>query len=156
MSAPQLLKKPQRSHISGSRAALFITVSPSAVTAQSMTFSVAPTEGNARFIFAPFALPAGALQIMLPPISLISIPIFLSADMCISIGRGPSSQPPGTLTVHSPALPSMAPINIIEERISRISSSDMDVLSITAESITAVLSENVHLQPTQLSILEAA
>ena len=72
------------------------------------------------------------------------------------MGRGPSSQPPGILTAHSPAVPSIAPINIIEERISRINSSGISVLSMFRESITAQPSENVHLHPTQLSILDAA
>ena len=83
------------------------------------------------------------------------MPIFFIAEICISIGREPSSQPPGILTVHSPVLPKIAPIKIIDERISRISFSGISVTFTSAESITAVLLENLHLQPRQLSILDA-
>lgn len=155
ISAPQALRKPQRSHISGSRAALFITVSPSAVTAHRIIFSVAPTDGNGSDILAPCAL-TGLRQVILPKLSLISTPIFLSAARCISIGLGPSSHPPGQHTVHSPVLPSRAPRKMIDERISRISSSGIEVSLTPAADITAVFPENVHLHPTQFSILDAA
>ena len=42
---PQALRNFARSSISGSRAALWITVSPAAPTAAIITFSVAPTDG---------------------------------------------------------------------------------------------------------------
>ena len=51
--APHFLRYSARSHISGSLAELFITVSPSARTAHRIIFSVAPTEGNESDILAP-------------------------------------------------------------------------------------------------------
>ena len=48
MSAPQPLKKPQRSDISGSRAAFLIVVVPLPVAAASRMFSVAPTLGHRK------------------------------------------------------------------------------------------------------------
>ena len=48
--APQAFRKPHKSQISGSLAALVITVSPSAVAAASKIFSVAPTLGKVRLM----------------------------------------------------------------------------------------------------------
>ena len=48
------------------------------------------------------------------------------------------------------------PIKIIDERISCIRLSGIEVSVISAGAITAVLPEKLHLQPVQLSILEAA
>ena len=53
--APIACKKRARSTISGSRAAPRKTVSPSAMTAASSTFSVAPTLGKSREISAPLS-----------------------------------------------------------------------------------------------------
>jgi len=50
-----------------------MTVSPSAVTAQRIMFSVAPTEGKARFIFAPLALPEAALHMMLAVVAFLFV-----------------------------------------------------------------------------------
>ena len=59
--APQAFRKPHKSQISGSLAALLTTVVPSASAAAKMMFSVAPTLGNDRAIDVPFSL-AGTEQ----------------------------------------------------------------------------------------------
>ncbi len=92
--APHLFRKHAKSTISGSLAAFFIIVSPSAKTAASIIFSVAPTDGKFNVIFAPLR-PFSALQSSMPCLSFIFTPIFLNADRCISIGLGPNSHPPG-------------------------------------------------------------
>ena len=51
--APMVLRKWQRSAISGSRAAFSSTVVPRACTAAIRMFSVAPTLGNSRVMSAP-------------------------------------------------------------------------------------------------------
>ena len=86
-------KKFCRSQISGSRAALEITVVPSAPQAAKMAFSVAPTLGSDSTICAPrIPLPQ---QLRQPPRSRTSAPRVRRAARCRSMGRGPSSQPPG-------------------------------------------------------------
>ena len=52
-SAPMALTKSARSVISGSRAALSMTVVPLAITAAMSRFSVAPTLGNSSSTFVP-------------------------------------------------------------------------------------------------------
>lgn len=64
ISAPQVFKKPCRSSISGSLAALESTVTPSAPQAASIRFSVAPTEGNPSTISRPVSF--AALQCRVP------------------------------------------------------------------------------------------
>ena len=76
---PMATRKLCRSTISGSRAALQITVSPSANTAASNTFSVAPTLGNDSVTVAP-CRPFGAVQCTIPPSSHTVTPIRRSAD----------------------------------------------------------------------------
>ena len=63
--APIEIKNSPRSTTSGSLAALSITVMPVAKVAAVIMFSVAPTLGNSRVIFAPFK-PEGALAIIKP------------------------------------------------------------------------------------------
>ena len=65
ISPPHLLRKSQRSIISGSLAALTIVVVPFAVTDAKIAFSVAPTLGNENVIFLPIR-PSGAVQMSLP------------------------------------------------------------------------------------------
>ena len=92
-SAPMAHKKSCRSAISGSRAALQITVSPSAPQAASMAFSVAPTLGVASTIWQPVSFRARHRRV--PPASSMSAPSARRAARCRSMGRGPSSHPPG-------------------------------------------------------------
>ena len=91
--APQALRKSCRSTTSGSRAALEITVVPSQPQAASIRFSVAPTEG----IRSTTSLPRsrGARQWRKPPSSRISAPSSRRPERWRSMGRGPSSHPPG-------------------------------------------------------------
>ena len=91
--APILFKYLTRSTISGSIAALLIIVVPSAKHDASIIFSVAPTLGKSKFIFAPLMLVAS--QIIKPCSSFISTDSFLNALICMSIGLVPISQPPG-------------------------------------------------------------
>ena len=86
-----------------------------------MIFSVAPTLGKDREIYVPW-IPSGAQQRRHPPDSSISTPSRRNASMCRSMGRGPSSQPPGKHSSASPHREMIAPKNTMEDRISRISS----------------------------------
>ena len=58
--APIWLSMSHRSTTSGSRAALWIVVTPSARTAAIRMFSVAPTDGNSSWISAPCSESASA------------------------------------------------------------------------------------------------
>ena len=80
MFAPSPVRYRQRSVISGSLAALTITVSPSAAAAARrsiMAFSVAPTEGNGNSILAP--LKREALHFITPSSIFTSAPSLLRA-----------------------------------------------------------------------------
>ena len=153
--APQQFRNSARSHISGSLAALYITVSPFARTAASMMFSVAPTEGNERSILAPLS-PLEQVQLSTPYSSFILTPIFLSAHRCISIGLGPSSHPPGNDSLHSPVLPRTAPRKTIDERISLISSSGTKVFTAPLASTVTQPSSRLHLAPSTDRMRQAA
>ena len=91
--APILFKHFAKSTISGSIAAFVICVVPSAYIEASIIFSVAPTLGKSKSIFAPIIL--SALHIIKPESSTIFTPNFLNADKCKSIGLAPISHPPG-------------------------------------------------------------
>ena len=56
-------------------------------------FSVAPTLGKSKSIFAPIIL--SHLHVINPESSTIFIPNFLNALKCKSIGLAPMSHPPG-------------------------------------------------------------
>ena len=75
-----------------------------------------------KFISQPFNC-LGTENSMIPCFSRTLAPIFAKDEICKSIGLGPNSHPPGALIEALPHLPSMAPKNITDERISRISSS---------------------------------
>ena len=124
ISAPSARKKPCRSTISGSRAALDMRVSPLAAQAAIMAFSVAPTLGMASVICAPCS--AVARHTMSPPNSSTSAPSARRAFRWRSMGRGPSSQPPGILNHASPQRPATAPRKITDERMARMSSCGME------------------------------
>ena len=104
-----------RSPISGSRAALSITVTPSASTAAIKMFSVAPTLGNFKVICAPWRCVAVAFT----PSRVKSkiAPIASSPATCKSIGREPKSSPPGIAMSTWPYLPSNGPRRLIDARI---------------------------------------
>ena len=85
-----------RSTISGSRAALSITVVPSASTAAMRMFSVAPTLGKSSQICAPCRSPASATT---RPCSIsVVAPSLRSPAWCMSSGREPIASPPGSGT----------------------------------------------------------
>ena len=106
------------STISGSRAAFVIVVFPSARTVARIIFSVAPTLGKSRSIFAPFIL--SQLHLINPYSSSIFMPNFLKAFKCKSIGLAPISQPPGYEKLASLNLPIKAPARITVDLISLI------------------------------------
>ena len=78
-------------------------------------FSVAPTLGKSKFIFAPSILLH--LHVINPESSTIFIPNFLKLLKCKSIGLAPISYPPGYENFASPNLPIIAPANTTVERI---------------------------------------
>ena len=72
------------------------------------------------------------------------------------MGLAPISQPPGKDSLHCPALPKSAPINIIEERISRISPAETEVQA-GAEAFTLTEPPSRRqLHPSAASIRQAA
>ena len=97
-----------------------MVVSPWALTAASMAFSVAPTLGRERTMSAPRSLPE---QRRPPSASSTAPPRARMADRWRSMGRGPSSHPPGAHSCACPMRPRMAPRKITEERISRMRAS---------------------------------
>ena len=131
------------------------TVTPFAVTAASIIFSVAPTDGNESDISVPLS-PLGAEQSRKPCVSSITAPILRSADRCRSIGLGPSSHPPGYDILQCPVLPSTDPRKTIEERISRISLTGISQLPIAQASDITVLPLRLHFTPICESIRSAA
>ena len=73
------------------------TVVPSAVAAARRMFSVAPTLGKDRVRLAPCIRPE-TVQSKTPCSSRMESPSFRRACRWRSMGRGPSSQPPGKLS----------------------------------------------------------
>ena len=95
--APIWVSIAARSMISGSRAALSITVVPSASTAAMRMFSVAPTLGKSSQICAPRSTLAAARR----PGRARSPwwrPARCRPDWCMSSGREPMASPPGSGT----------------------------------------------------------
>ena len=84
------------STISGSRAALSITVVPRASTEAIRMFSVAPTLGKSSQIVAPCR--RGAVAITNPCSPPISAPIRCNPAVCMSRPREPIASPPGCAT----------------------------------------------------------
>ena len=86
-----MFKQFAKSTISGSMAAFVILVIPSAYTDAKIIFSVAPTLGKSKSIFAPIIL--SHLHSINPLSSEIFIPNFLKLSKCKSIGLAPISHP---------------------------------------------------------------
>ena len=120
---PALIRKSHNACISGSLAAGWITVSPSAKTAAKIRFSVTPTLTKGSSCTVPRSLPALAQNPSGP--SIISTPMRLSAHRCWSMGRFPITQPPGYSMATSPMRASSAPRSMIEERITPTESAGM-------------------------------
>jgi hypothetical protein len=108
----------QMSTISGSRAALSISVRPSASTAAISRFSVAPTLGKSSQIVAPCRRPvaAGAVAITNPCSPEMSAPIRCRPSTCMSKPREPIASPPGWATRTCPRRASSGPSTQIEAR----------------------------------------
>ena len=83
-----------------------------------MAFSVAPTLGRLSVSSLPRI--SGASQWSRPPPSRITAPSCRREDRWRSMGRGPSSHPPGIDSSERPQRLSTAPRKITDERISRI------------------------------------
>ena len=96
MSAPIVFKKLATSTTWGSFAALSIVVVPSARTADSITFIVAPTDTTSRYI--EFPINFLALAWIFPWETSTFAPKASNPFMCWSIGLGPKLQPPGNPT----------------------------------------------------------
>ena len=91
----------------GSLATFSSTVWPSASTALSMAFMVAPTETVSKKTWAPVS---GWPETSIMPYSTESwAPRAQKAFRCWSMGRGPRLQPPGMATLPQPKRPSSAP-----------------------------------------------
>src|SRR6195952_4961031 len=95
--APIWLSITARSMISGSRAALSMTVVPWASTAAIKMFSVAPTLGKSRPICAPRS--RSAAPTTMPCSMLIVAPSARRPLWCMSRGREPMASPPGSATL---------------------------------------------------------
>ena len=119
-SAPMRFRKAARSAISGSRAALSITVVPLASAAAIKRFSVAPTLGYSRMTRAPSR--RSARPSMYPWLAVKVAPSSFRARRCMSIGRWPKSSPPGTDTRASPNRARSGPSTTMEARMRSTSS----------------------------------
>ena len=115
MWAPMPVSMAQMSTISGSRAALSISVVPLANTAAMTRFSVAPTLGKSSQILAP-CNPLGAVATMNPCSPEISAPIRASPPTCMSSPREPIASPPGCATRTWPRRASSGPRTQIDAR----------------------------------------
>ena len=110
-----------------------------------MAFSVAPTLGMVRLISVP-RRPL-VRQRRSPPFSRMSAPSRRSAARWRSMGRGPSSQPPGAQSLASPVRARTAPKKMTEDRISRMRWSGMSQRSSVLESTVTVWPSLLTRQP---------
>ena len=117
MRAPIAPSIAQRSTISGSRAALSITVVPLARTAAMTRFSVAPTDGKSSQIEVPVS--RGAVATRKPCSLTIVAPSRSRPEMCMSSPREPMASPPGSATRAEPQRATSGPRTLIEARILR-------------------------------------
>src|SRR3989454_1960852 len=123
--APILASKRQRSCTCGSRAALKISVRPSASTAASRMFSVPVTVGRSKTIRAPRSRSTSATISV--ALSSIRAPICRRPRRCCSTRRAPMSSPPGRGNRAWPRRPSSAPNRTMVARMRRPSSSGTSV-----------------------------
>ncbi len=115
--APIAVSIAQMSAISGSRAALSMTVVPWARTAAMTRFSVAPTEGKSNQMLVPRRRGAAATR---KPCSLCMVaPSRSRPEMCMSSPREPIASPPGSATLAEPHRATSGPSTLIEARIRR-------------------------------------
>jgi len=115
--APIAVSIAQMSTISGSRAALSISVTPLASTAAISRFSVAPTLGKSSQMVAPCRRSEEAIT---NPCSLVtSAPIRRRPATCMSRPREPMASPPGCATRTCPRRASSGPSTQIDARSRR-------------------------------------
>src|SRR5256885_5210601 len=122
MRAPILPSRWQRSWTCGSRAALKISVRPSARTAASRMFSVPVPVGRSKAMRAPRNRSACATSSVAD--SEMVAPIWRRPRRCCSTRRAPMSSPPGRGSRALPKRPINAPSSRIVARIRPPSSSD--------------------------------
>src|SRR6266566_5513915 len=115
MRAPIFPSSRQRSCTCGSRAALKISVLPSARTAASRMFSVPVTVGRSKTMRAPRKRSACATSSVAD--SEMVAPICRSPRRCCSTRRAPMSSPPGRGSRALPKRPSNAPKSRMVARI---------------------------------------
>ena len=115
------LTKAARSSISGSQAALRMTVVPCAMDEASMRFSVAPTLGKSSTTSAP-CRPCGVDASMKPWSVLNCTPRASRLVMCMSSLRAPIWQPPGMATRAQPKRAIRGPRMLMEALILATSS----------------------------------
>src|SRR5450759_2392993 len=118
--APIFTSRRLRSWTCGSRAALKISVRPSASTAARRMFSVPVTVGRSKTIRAPRSRSASAMISV--SVSTTCAPIWRRPRRCCSTRRAPMSSPPGRGRRARPNRPSSAPSNRIVALIRRPSS----------------------------------
>ena len=115
MWAPMPVSIAQMSTISGSRAALSISVTPLASTAAISRFSVAPTLGKSSQMRAP-RRPSGAVATMNPCSPVMSAPSRCRPVTCMSSPREPIASPPGWATRTRPRRANSGPSTQIDAR----------------------------------------
>jgi len=114
--APIAFRAFARSTTSGSIAAPWITVTPSASAAAMRMFSVPPTVVLSNTMVVPFNRPL-MLAMTNPWDRLMSAPIFASALRCRSTGLTPMAHPPGSDTFASPYFARRGPRTRIDARM---------------------------------------
>ncbi len=116
--APIAMSIREMSTISGSRAALSMTVVPLASTAAIRMFSVAPTDGKSSPTAAPRS-PFGASATRYPWSTWTVAPSRSRPVACRSRPREPIASPPGMATSASPTRATSGPSTLIEARMAR-------------------------------------
>src|SRR5579859_6917078 len=132
--APIFPSSSHRSWTCGSRAALKISVLPSARTAASRMFSVPVTVGRSNTMRAPRRWSASAMISVFA--SSMRAPIWRRPRRCCSTRRAPISSPPGRGTRAFRWRPMSAPSSRIVARIRRPSSAGTSLLAALAASIS--------------------
>mmetsp|Transcript_5008 Transcript_5008/g.12969 ORF Transcript_5008/g.12969 Transcript_5008/m.12969 type:complete len:273 (+) Transcript_5008:594-1412(+) len=135
---------------SGSRAALRITVVPSASAAAINSVSVAPTLGKLSEIVAPLR-PAGQVACRRPPSMRICAPMASRPCRCRSTGRAPMSQPPGSAITASRSRLSSGPMARKPARSDLTASSHGCTLVSAAAWISIAFPDTVTAAPTERS-----
>ena len=138
-----------RSTTSGSRAALWMMVTPSANTAAIRMFSVAPTDGNSSWISAPRNDSASATT---HPCSMLQrAPNWRRPDWCISSGREPIASPPGSATRARLQRPTNGPSTQTEARNCRTAAKSASYFGSSGDVIRTVSPSSSTVAPSPRS-----